>query len=130
MSFFDKSPIERILEKLGATPDIESWWVEAVARQLEEMPDEIDDITVSAAAVAVGAVTSKSSLARPTVLPLSGKGWLRREARRERTASVDGGTGRGWRAGIRCGPVLGQRSDSFPFSGKLPGFRHFRSHVS
>ena len=49
MSIFDKSPIERILEKLGATPDIESWWVEAVARQLEEMSDEDDGITASTA---------------------------------------------------------------------------------
>ena len=48
MSIFEKSPVERILEKLGATADIESWWVEAVARQLEEMPDEGDGINASA----------------------------------------------------------------------------------
>ena len=47
MNILDKLPILRVLEELGASPDFESWWTEAVAHGLEEMADEGDRIISS-----------------------------------------------------------------------------------
>jgi hypothetical protein len=48
MIILGKSPILRILEEVGESPDGESWWVEAVARGLQEMSDDDDSMVAIA----------------------------------------------------------------------------------